>query len=573
MMSKSRGALLGVYSLAVATTFLACGPKDSGSGDGADSADEGDGANDINLGTGGGGEMATKGCADGILTEDEVCDDGNRDDGDGCRSTCLGIEPGFTCPTPGQLCLPFAKCGDGIANFPEQCDDGATMGGDGCSANCKVEVGFKCSGNPSTCTPTTCGDGVMEGAETCDDSNQLPFDGCSADCIGEPQCSGGACTSACGDGIVLTPEACDDGNTTAGDGCSPTCTVEDGYECTQGEDCETDASGNCVLPVPVIFRDFSYTHSDFNESSCSGSGATTGLVEDQLNGGKPVRVGNGSNMCMTGFGDWYTDQPGKNVTFSTQLVLYDDGAGNYVNRHGANGERWVTTMGSACPSMDCEHDGSPFFFPVDSIPGALNDGGETAAVSTSEYSMDGTLFTEQQLTGSSPLRNFAFTSEVTYWFQYQADQEAQLTFLGDDDVWVFVAGHLAVDLGGLHQAISGSVTINASTASGFGLEDGKIYKINVFHAERKPKGSTFRLTLSGFSTSRSDCQAVCGDGIVGFGEECDDGTNDGGYNQCQPGCILGSYCGDGIKQDDEQCDDNDPAAPPECNGCRIVVVK
>ena len=66
---------------------------------------------------------------------------------------------------------------------------------------------------------------------------------------------------------------------------------------------------------------------------------------------------------------------------------------------------------------------------------------------------------------------------------------------------------------------------------------------------------------------------VCGDGFVGFGEECDDGVNDGGYNECQAECKLGGYCGDGIKQAGETCDDADPDAPASCNGCRIIVVR
>lgn len=557
--------------------FFACGApsKDGGS--------DSDGAGANNSGIDGldpedgfdPDDEAPPGCGDGALTEDEACDDGNREDGDGCYGNCLGVDPGFTCPTPGELCKPFARCGDGVVSFPEQCDDGATVSGDGCTATCKVEVGYKCDNG--VCVPTTCGDGIVEGAETCDDGNALPFDGCSEKCIGEPDCSGGACTSACGDGIVLG-EACDDGNTLAGDGCSPTCTVELGYDCSGQAECAKDADGKCILPIPAIFRDFSYAHSDFNESSCTGTGATTGLVQNMLTDGKPVRAGSGATMCMTNFGDWYVSKSGTNVTFPSTLTLYDDGAGNFVNRYGANGERWVTKAGWNCsqPTSNCEYDGSPFFFPVDGIPGALDDGGETAAVSTSEYGMDGTTYTQGVAdgTGANPNHNFAFTSEVTYWFQYDAAVSATLTFFGDDDVWVFVNGKLAVDLGGLHQAISGSVTIGSGTAATYGLEAGKVYQIKVFHAERKPKGSTFRLTLSGFSTSRSDCKSDCGDGIIGFGEECDDGVNDGGYNECGADCKLGSYCGDGVVDPGEDCDDGRDNATSGCgNACRKVVVR
>jgi len=52
---------------------------------------------------------------------------------------------------------------------------------------------------------------------------------------------------------------------------------------------------------------------------------------------------------------------------------------------------------------------------------------------------------------------------------------------------------------------------------------------------------------------------ACGNGVVEaeYGEQCDDGANDGGYGKCQPGCVLGGYCGDGIVDPTagEECDD------------------
>jgi fibro-slime domain-containing protein len=170
--------------------------------------------------------------------------------------------------------------------------------------------------------------------------------------------------------------------------------------------------------------------------------------------------------------------------------------------------------------------------------------------------------------------NFHFTSQVVYWFKYDAAATARLDFTGDDDVWVFVNGKLAVDLGGVHQPVDGTVTISTATAAKYGLTAGKVYQITVFHAERKKESSSFRLTLAGFDTARSECTPICGDGVVSLGEQCDDGINDGGYGECQPGCIAGAYCGDGMKQEGEACDDGNRVSNDGCSAaCRIEKVK
>jgi cysteine-rich repeat protein len=133
---------------------------------------------------------------------------------------------------------------------------------------------------------------------------------------------------------------------------------------------------------------------------------------------------------------------------------------------------------------------------------------------------------------------------------------------------VFVNARLAVDLGGVHTPENGSVTLDATTGPAFGLEDGRVYPIKIFHAERKAPGSSFRLTLTGFSTGRSDCSTNCGDGVVVVGEECDDGpSNIGGYNQCTPDCTLGPRCGDAIVQPEEACDYGDGFNTGDYGGC------
>jgi fibro-slime domain-containing protein len=543
---------------------------------------------------------APPGCGDGILTEDEACDDGNRDDADGCHGNCLAVYPGYSCNPPGEPCHELVLCGDNIVGTAEQCDDGNEDAGDGCSPRCNFEIGFKCEGNPSTCSPTVCGDGVKEGAESCDDSNDRPFDGCSSFCQTEPACTADGCSSDCGDGLVID-EDCDDGNNTDGDGCSSKCLQEMGFTCTQDADCER-IGDECVLRVPALFRDFNASHSpgghpDF-QVGCGGEAITTGLLQPDLGAdGKPVLVADGES-CITSaatFKQWYNDSD-KSAAIVGDIVLFKKETGGFVNRWGALGEQWQALTNEVwaadtyaeCQAAGCRpcsynknqgctgtlvgFDGTPFFFPLDGLDGVLSDTRSEAKVGP-DYGYVSWPW-EKDVVPNAGTHNFHFTTEVKYWFQYDAAGSATLDFTGDDDVWVFVNGKLAVDIGGLHPPKSGSVTVDDAAAANYGLSDGNVYAISIFHAERKTEGSSFRLTLDGFNTARSDCSPICGDGVVSLGEQCDDRINDGGYGECAEGCVIGPYCGDGIEQDGEDCDDGNRLDGDGCgSSCRNVVVK
>jgi fibro-slime domain-containing protein len=367
--------------------------------------------------------------------------------------------------------------------------------------------------------------------------------------------------------------------------------------------------------VPAIFRDFNSSnaatkpHPDF-QVSCGM--LTTGVVEDTLNAdGKPV-LKDGSQACIKSadtFAQWYTDND-MNATIVGGLTLYDNGMGGFVNRWGKNGEQfagvkmytntmyggnagmgcgmctpsktgmcldpctpWNSTTQTCCSDVSqMMYDGNPLFFPIDDAPNILPDMRYRAKI-PEQYGYVGWPW-EDSVFPNAPMHNFGFTTEVVYWFKYDDKSSAVLDFLGDDDVWVFVNRKLAVDLGAPHVPEMGSVTIDKTTAAKFGLTAGKVYEIRAFHAERKTEGSSFKLTLSGFSTASSDCEPICGDGIVSAGEECDDGKNLGGYEQCAPGCVLGPHCGDGIVQKpEEDCDDGNRMDGDGCgSSCRNLMV-
>jgi cysteine-rich repeat protein len=55
-----------------------------------------------------------------------------------------------------------------------------------------------------------------------------------------------------------------------------------------------------------------------------------------------------------------------------------------------------------------------------------------------------------------------------------------------------------------------------------------------------------------------------------FGEECDDGVNDGRYGGCTSECLRAEHCGDGAKQEGEECDDANLLSGDGCSGgCRL----
>jgi len=210
-------------------------------------------------------------------------------------------------------------------------------------------------------------------------------------------------------------------------------------------------AGMCSRDLRVVVRDFRSGEKDGQPKHPDFEGKVAidpGIVATMLGGDqKPVYAGGtqGTTTTKENFDQWYRDVPGINITFEKTIPLSPDPA-----RAGV----WVYDSDAFYPLSNDEGWGNQYL----------------------EHNQD-------------------FTTEIHVQFPYKGGEV--FTFRGDDDLFLFVNKRLAVDLGGVHDALTGTVDLDAR-AGELGLQVGKIYQMDIFQAERHCCQSTFHIetTLS-----------------------------------------------------------------------------
>ncbi|MFT7570747.1 MAG: fibro-slime domain-containing protein [Paracoccaceae bacterium] len=169
---------------------------------------------------------------------------------------------------------------------------------------------------------------------------------------------------------------------------------------------------------------------------------------------------------------------------------------------GATGASSTTTNGTA--NFNQWYNSTDHVFTTSLVANETAPGSGVFAYSNASYfPINGQGFGNQ---GNST--NFHFTTEINTEFTYVGGES--FSFSGDDDVWVFINGELAIDLGGVHGPESDTVSLD-SAAAALGISIGNTYDLSIFHAERQTSGSNFNFTTS---IALVDAPAVSEPGVL-----------------------------------------------------------
>ena len=269
------------------------------------------------------------------------------------------------------------------------------------------------------------------------------------------------------------------------------------------------AAESCGQVLPVTYRDFKGYgepggHPDFEASARmvkQMDGAIykgwndigCGLVQSMLGtNGKPIAytgmpdIMNGTQVplgvgrqqrTVSGPGCWTAANPTPpGVCGIGTCAPWTITPPTYSIKDGSSFSQWYTTVANVNMEIPGE------LMLTETTPGS----GVSVYDSMAFFPIDGKGF------GNTPgqTHNYSFTTEIHVKFTYQAKQK--FTFRGDDDLWIFVNNKLALDVGGQHQALEGTIDFD-SQAVALGISVGSSYSMDIFHAERQTTDSNFRI--------------------------------------------------------------------------------
>jgi len=447
----------------------------------------------------------------------EQCDGGHADPGSPVIHPADTAACNIDCTT--------ASCGDGKVNrefkpdgvHGEQCDNGAANSNtSACTARCQIAV---------------CGDQLIEaGVEDCDDG---PANSNASSCTV-------TCKAArCGDGLLqVGVEQCDDGNIGDGDGCSSLCVIE---RCGDGvannhEACDTAGASQAC------------------NANCTTPSCGDGIVNPMFSHKHGQPGDPGPEQCDP-------PNPGLGCTADCRF----ERCGNGVVDSGEQCDNGSNARGSGCFECHREECGNGFLDQGEQCDdGNASDSDACLSSSTAPASCkiarcgDGKVETGVEQCDLGDAANGALGSGCSATCRFTACGNGVL----DPGEQCDDGNHSDGD-----DCLSSDPAPTSCKIARCG--DGKIDAAR----EQCDDGDAVNGTvINGCSAS---CQQMsCGNAVLDFGEDCDDGAADNGPGKrCNAGCKL-NVCGDGDPLAGvEQCDDgvhnsdgtNTPRDTPACD--------